>query len=227
MTAYGSPGRAAHPLWIGVFTLALGACARPQATDKTATVASPKPGDGDSRTQGAAARAPDTRTRSSVTSGCAPKERATDIHRRLLSEAGQAFAFRRATPLLVDRWPNPTAVLVYTYETHALPTGRVAFEVESPEWELRISPLGRPVEVTHLSSMKKLGHQENSTPTDEGLAQLREAEEVLVEVVAGCRSPDQACKALGSYQTWYQANPVIGRYLTGRLGVALPCLRPH
>jgi hypothetical protein len=152
-------------------------------------------------------------------------ERAEEIHHRLRAEAGEAFPFRRATPLLVDRWPDPTALVVYTYESRALPTGRVAYEIRSPEWKLRISPLGARVDVAHLRSMEKLGHEDDRAMTGDPVSRLREAEEALVEVVGGCRTAAQACKALEPYKTWYEMNPIIGRYLTRQQGVAVPCLQ--
>jgi len=213
--------------------LALAACARPQAAgrardgaEKAATVAKPKPADSGPPTQGATTPSSDARINSPGAGGCAPAERAEEIHRRLRMEASEAFPFRRATPLLVDRWPDPTALVVYTYESRALPTGRVAYEIRSPEWKLRISPLGARVDVTHLRSIGKLGREDDRAMTGEPMSRLREAEEALVEVLGGCRTAAQACKALEPYKTWYEANPIIGRYLTRQQDVAVPCLQP-
>ena len=217
--------RTATTAWLGVLTVAVAACARPQAAtgtrdEKAAAVARLKPTDSGSLAQ------TDARAHTPVAAGCVPTEHAEDIRRRLRAEAGEAFPFRRATPLLVDRWPDPTALVVYTYESRALPTGRVNHEIRSPEWMLRISPLGAPVVATHMRSVEKLGREDDHAVADDSSSRLRDAEEALVEVVGGCRPAAQACKALEPYKTWYAANPVIGRHLTGHLGVVFPCLHP-
>lgn len=215
--------RIATTACLGVLTVTVAACARPQAAtgardEKAAAVARPKPADSGSLAQ--------TDARAPIAAACVPVEHAEDIQRRLRAEAGEAFSFRRATPLLVDRWPDPTALVVYTYESRALPTGRVTYEIRSPEWQLRISPLGARVVATHMRSVEKLGREDDHAMADDPTSRLRDAEEALVEVVGGCRTAAQACKALEPYKTWYAANPVIGRHLTGHLGVAVPCLRP-
>jgi hypothetical protein len=219
---------------LSVLALAIAACTRPQAAggthagaDKAAVAAEPKPANrGSPAPRAASEQSTDARTHAAKVSGCVLAERAEEIHRRLRTEAGEAFSFRRATPLLVDRWPDPTALVVYTYESRALPTGRVAYEIRSPEWKLRISPLGARVDVTHLRGIEKLGREDHGAIVEDPLSRLREAEEALVEVVGGCRTIAQACKVLAPYKTWYEANPVIGRHLTGQLGVAIPCLQP-
>ena len=121
--------RTATTAWLGVLTVAVAACARPQAAtgtrdEKAAAVARLKPTDSGSLAQ------TDARAHTPVAAGCVPTEHAEDIRRRLRAEAGEAFPFRRATPLLVDRWPDPTALVVYTYESRALPTGRVNHEIQ-------------------------------------------------------------------------------------------------
>ena len=219
--------RIATTACLGVLTVAVASCARPQAAtgtrdsaEKAAAVARPKPADSGSLAQ------TDARAHTPIAAGCVPREHAEDIQRRLRAEAGEAFPFRRATPLLVDRWPDPTALVMYTYESRALPTGRVTHEIRSPEWMLRISPLGARVVATHMRSVERLGREDDHAMADDSMSRLRDAEEALVEVVGGCRTAAQACKALEPYKTWYAANPVIGRHLTGHLAVVVPCLRP-
>lgn len=157
-------------------------------------------------------------------SPCVPAERASGVHQRMSAATGDALGFRRLTPLFPNRWPNPTGVVAYSYESRALPTGVVAYEIDGPDRRLLVAPLGAPVQVTRLQPAKRLGRDIARASRDEKLEHLAEAEEVLVEIVAGCRAEADTCDALAPYQSWFAANPTIGRHLTRDLGVAVPCL---
>jgi hypothetical protein len=156
---------------------------------------------------------------------CRPAESAAELRRRLHVEASDAFREGKATPLLVDRWPAPTRVLVFTYRSRGLPTGVVAYEISSPVWKLSVSPLGAKISATRLPSSKVLGKERRGS-TDDGLpARLAEAEEALVRAIAGCQ-PTVTCDQLAPYQTWFDGNRRLARHLAALPGVTIPCVKP-
>jgi hypothetical protein len=153
---------------------------------------------------------------------CAPVETAVHLRERLRAEVAQAFAFRKATPLLVDRWPAPTSIVVLTYESRALPTGAVTYELRTPAWQLVVAPLGAPARASQLPAPKVLGRERG--PVDDQLqTRLAGAEQALVEAVAGCHV---ACEKLEAYRAWTDAHPALAAHLAKLPGVAIPCTAP-
>jgi len=155
---------------------------------------------------------------------CRPAETAAELHRRMRAEAADAFAARKTTPLLVDRWPAPTRVQVFTYQSRALPTGVVAYQISAPAWKLAVSPLGAKVEATPLLSPEVLGKERRGAIDDDLQARIAEAEDALVRAVAGCR-PTVTCESLAAYQAWSDAHRLLARHLAALPGVTIPCAK--
>ncbi len=74
-----------------------------------------------------------------------------------------------------------------------------------------------------MQPIRTLGREEDRAIRGDRDSHLDEAEETLVEVVAGCRPAAQACEALAPYKGWADANPTIARYVVDSLGAAIPC----
>jgi|GEM_PF-3557619 len=155
---------------------------------------------------------------------CRLVESAADLHRRLRAEAASAFVAHKATPLLVDRWPEPTRVLLFTYQSRALPTGVVAYQISSPAWKLAVSPLGAEVEATPMPSPEMLGKERRGAIDGDLRARMANAEDALLRAVAGCQ-PAVTCEALAPYQAWADAHRLLARHLASLPGVAIPCAK--
>jgi hypothetical protein len=155
---------------------------------------------------------------------CRPAETAAELHRRMRAEAGDAFVAHKTTPLLVDRWPAPTRVLVFTYQSRGLPTGVVAYQISTPAWKLTVSPRGAKVEATPLPSPKVLGKERRGAIDDDLQTRITEAEGALMRAVAGCR-PVATCDELAPYQAWADAHRLLARHLAALPGVVIPCAK--
>jgi hypothetical protein len=134
-------------------------------------------------------------------------------------ELGPNMVGAQLAPVLPTQWPPTGGGLEYfVYRKKSLPTGLVKSEVRGPtERILFTTPGAKPV-VEALEPTAALGIEDTTvrTPVDSTRGQLERAERALLDVVAGCRSLDEARGDLEGYLEWVEQNPLQGRDLERR-----------
>jgi hypothetical protein len=100
-----------------------------------------------------------------------------------------------------------------------LPTGVVRFRIQGPSKRIVFASLGAEPVVEALHPGVVLGEEADRLDgalTGDAEARIERAEQALVEVVAGCRSVDEARAELAGYLEWLQLHPSMGRDLEQR-----------
>jgi hypothetical protein len=153
-----------------------------------------------------------------MTTTCPTKHDAAAIKRAAESALGAA-SLELIAPLLPDPWPKPVSVTFYTYYELPLPTGEVAYSIEGPARHVEFESLEKPPNIVRFKRPKSLGREEDSyfghqLPSREVLLA---AEEVLLEVVLGCQTPEAALPRLEPYREWFSMHPPVAKDLRKRL----------
>lgn len=112
------------------------------------------------------------------------------------------------SPALPMRWPAAhPQVVFFGYESEALPTGVIAYRISGPKVKVTITlPAGRAV-VEKLSLSDVSGRE---TMAFDGVGDLGRAEQALLDVVAGSRTPESVKIELGAYSRWAARNKILG-----------------
>jgi hypothetical protein len=141
---------------------------------------------------------------------CKPARSADELARIARAAIGSAEVLARLTPILPGRWPEPdgTSVL-FVYESVPAPGGSASFDVRGPIYRITFSRDGEAA-VEKLDGARELGIEQRRKAPAAGLdPALERAQEALLEVLAGCRSPESARPDLGGYRMWLSQYPVI------------------
>ena len=115
------------------------------------------------------------------------------------------------TPALPTRWPGGGGgVAIFAYAVTPLPTGRVVYRMAGPVARVEFATLdARPI-VERFDPVQPLGDEEPAGRTARGLPErLARAAETMVEVLAGCRSADEARDGLAPYEEWLAQRALI------------------
>lgn len=110
------------------------------------------------------------------------------------------------TPALPAAWPPAGPDLVYfAYASEPLPSGVVAFKLTGPKAKVSFKlPDGVPI-VEAMAIGETSGREAGS-----GIPDMRNAEQALLEVIAGNREPEQAKPDLSPYVKWSLRSAVMG-----------------
>ncbi|MFY0580683.1 hypothetical protein ACN28S_46285 [Cystobacter fuscus] len=122
-------------------------------------------------------------------------------------------------PVLPTHWPPTGGGLEYfVYRKKSLPTGLVKSEVRGPSERILFTTPGAKPVVEALESTAMLGVEDMTVRESFNGSQshVERAEQSLLEVVAGCRSLDEARGDLEGYLEWVEQNPLQGRDLERR-----------
>lgn len=109
--------------------------------------------------------------------------------------------------LLPSAWPPVDGQIGwYAYKSEALPTGAIAYRIHGPTSRISMRLPDGPAHVQPISDDQVQGRDRSSQKRPE----MGPAEQVLLDVVMGRRSPDSARADLAPYLAWAAAAPVIG-----------------
>ncbi len=114
----------------------------------------------------------------------------------------------RLSPVLPAHWPIAASGVEWlVYRTEALPTGIISYQVTGPVTRVTTRlPDGKP-ETESIDEGTAHGVDRGHGPDD---PKLHAAEQALIAVAMGRRSPDEARADLTFYLDWAAASPVIG-----------------
>jgi hypothetical protein len=117
-------------------------------------------------------------------------------------------------PVWPTSWPaNGGGVTYWTYTDEVpdgvLMTGAVQSKVRGPTNQITFASLSATPSVRRLGRGKLLGIWNLVDPPED----IFQAEQTLVDVVAGCREPESARAELQPYLDWLHLNPPISRDL--------------
>jgi len=149
----------------------------------------------------------------------------------LSSQAREAFsrdAFAaQLSPMFPAVWPpaGDSAVLEwFAYESQPLPSGIIAYQVKGPVSKVsvslggtgfRVEPIDRPTATDSYSPRPGAGRPD-----------MAAAEQALIEVLQGHRTPESARASLSAYSKWADATPVIGADMRKRKAAFFRWLEP-
>ncbi len=113
-------------------------------------------------------------------------------------------------------WPSDREGVVYfAYPTEALPTGVQRTRLRSASHRVVFAPVTGAPHVERLDASSVLGTQdEPAEPTD--ATEIARAEQALVDLVAGCRTTEQATGEIDVYLRWLADEPRIAEDLARR-----------
>jgi hypothetical protein len=115
------------------------------------------------------------------------------------------------SPMFPAVWPpaGDSAVLEwFAYESQPLPSGVIAYQVKGPVSKVsvrlggtgfRVEPIDRPTAADSYSPRPGADRPD-----------MTAAEQALIEVLQGHRTPESARASLSAYSKWADATPVIG-----------------
>jgi hypothetical protein len=101
----------------------------------------------------------------------------------------------------------------------------VRYKIRGPTNHVTFAALTAPPDVRRLGPGKVLGEEDYRDRPEDEESSLRQAEQVLVDIVAGCLDPEAARPDLQPYVAWLQAHSLIGRDLETRLPAFFAWLR--
>ncbi|WP_147469486.1 hypothetical protein [Corallococcus sp. AB045] len=134
-------------------------------------------------------------------------------------ELGPGMVGAEFAPVLPTQWPPKGGGLEYfVYRQRPLPTGLVKFEVQGPTERVHFVAPGAKPRVESLEPVVALGVEDMTAREPSGFSQshVEQAEQALLDVVAGCRSLEGARGDLEGYLEWVEQNPLQGRDLERR-----------
>ena len=148
---------------------------------------------------------------------CATKASAAGLRQSAEAALG-IMPMEQVTPLLPDRWPKARSATFYTYYEIPLPSGEAAYWIKGPARQVAFESPEKPPNVVRFKRPKSLGREEDvyfghQLPSRESLLA---AEEVLLEVIVGCQTPEAALPKLEPYREWFSVYPPVATDLRKR-----------
>jgi len=133
----------------------------------------------------------------------------------------------RTTPALPFAWPDAQGKLVFfAYETEPRLENSMSTEVTGPTHRVVVAlASGEPL-VEKLRAPRVLGVERDDKPGPRR-GEMPRAEQALVDVVAGCRTPDDAAADLRPYLAWLERAYVTAADLEKRAGPFIAWLKTH
>jgi hypothetical protein len=115
------------------------------------------------------------------------------------------------TPVFPLRWPEQgSGVAAFAYRIDVPPTGRRTRSVTGPTHRLTFDTLGAAPSLERMSDTPLVGtEQSGDSPAADFAERMRHAVDVMVEVIAGCRTPEAARADLEPYSLWLSGNQLI------------------
>jgi hypothetical protein len=157
---------------------------------------------------------------------CKAPRTAAQLREAARSSLGAEVVWADLAPLLPGRWPAAGGGVAYwTYRSEALPSGMVRYRVRGPLEKVSFTSLGGPVDVRRLGPGQVLGIDEEVEPPPLDEQRLLQAEQAVVDVVAGCRDAETARTDLALYLDWVQLHPLVGKDLETRAPAFFEWLR--
>ncbi|NOJ93027.1 hypothetical protein HMI51_08800 [Corallococcus coralloides] len=150
---------------------------------------------------------------------CRPPKTASAFVEQAREELGPGMAGAQFAPVLPTHWPPKGGGLEYfVYRSEPLPTGIVKSEIRGPTERIHFATPGAKPLVESLGNAAVLGVEETAMRESLNPPQnhVERAEQALLDVVAGCRSLDEARGDLEGYLEWVEQNPLQGRDLARR-----------
>ena len=122
------------------------------------------------------------------------------------------------TPIFPLQWPDTgTGVAAFAYRIDVPPTGRRTRSVTGPTHQMTFGTLGATPMVDRLSDTPLLGTEDSGdAPSADFAEQMNRAVDAMVEVLAGCRTPESARADLAPYLTWLARYRLMGADLRQR-----------
>lgn len=157
-------------------------------------------------------REPDVKTSISQRAEC-KQVVAGELRGRAQIAVGFSVQLSLALPI---EWPTSSeGVMFLAYPSETLPTGMARTRLRSPSHRIVFAPLNAEPRIEPLGTSTVLGTQDVAVePVDPAL--VARAEQALVDIVAGCRTPEQATADLRPYSQWLDHEPVIAKDLVRR-----------
>lgn len=138
----------------------------------------------------------------------------TERARAALAKAGLDL---RLSPALPAHWPprpGDTAALEwFAYQSRALPTGVIAYQVSGPVTKITIALPAAEPRLENISGGDAQGKETEHRPSGQAVNQ---AEQVLLDVLSGKRTASSAHGELAAYVQWAKSSSVIGPDLLRR-----------
>ncbi|QAT84860.1 hypothetical protein EJ065_3297 [Corallococcus coralloides] len=150
---------------------------------------------------------------------CASPRSARAFAEQAREALGQDMLGAEIAPVLPTQWPPKGGGLEYfVYRQRPLPTGLVKFEIQGPTERVHFVTPSAKLRVESLEPVAALGVEDMTArePSDFSQNHVERAEQALLDVVAGCRSLDEARGDLEGYLEWVEQNPLQGRDLERR-----------
>lgn len=159
-------------------------------------------------------------------SPCAAPKTAAELREAARSALGSGVVWADFAPLLPTRWPAAGGGIVYwIYHSEALPSGMVRYKVRGPTEEISFPSLSAPPAVRRIGPGKVLGTEDPVERSAADESRLLEAEQAVVELVAGCRDADAARAGLKAYADWLRLHPFVSKDLETRAPTFLAWLK--
>ncbi|RKG90792.1 hypothetical protein D7W82_02660 [Corallococcus sp. CA049B] len=150
---------------------------------------------------------------------CASTRTSLALAEQAREALGQDMLGAEIAPVLPTQWPPKGGGLEYfVYRSEPLPTGIVKSEIRGPTERIHFATPGAKPLVESLGNAAVLGVEETAMRESLNPPQnhVERAEQALLDVVAGCRSLDEARSDLEGYLEWVEQNPLQGRDLERR-----------
>jgi len=150
---------------------------------------------------------------------CVVPKSVSALDEQAREELGANMVGAQLAPVLPTHWPPTGGGLAYfVYRKKSLPTGLVKSEVQGPTERILFTTPGAKPTVEPLAPAAALGVEDTTVraPLDNSRGHVERAQQALLEVVAGCRSLDEARGDLEGYLEWVEQNPLQGRDLERR-----------
>jgi hypothetical protein len=152
--------------------------------------------------------------------GCAPAATPAELRDRALSLLPPEFWRAALTPVLPSGSPETDGGVFYlVYRRDALPSGRLVFGVSGPYFRIAFASLRSEPTLEVLAGDADLGVEEGPPESAGFRRALENAEQTVLEYVAGCRSAEGLYAELDAYRSWLQSRTAIALDLRLR-GVA-------
>jgi hypothetical protein len=155
-----------------------------------------------------------------VVATCAPASTPAQLRDRAVSLLPPEFWRATLTPVLPSGAPESDGGVFYlVYRRDALPSGRQVYGVSGPHFRIAFATLRSEPTLEVLAGDADLGVEEGPPESADFRRALEQAEETVLEYVAGCRSAEGLHAELDAYRSWLQRRTAIALDLRLR-GVA-------
>ena len=142
---------------------------------------------------------------------------AEQLRREAQAALGRAALGATMSPLFPTEWPPTSGGSVfYVYRREPLPTGTVQYRVRGPSERVVFAGPDAAAQVEPMPA-SDLGTEAHMEAPPSGLREdLERAQQALVDVIGGARTPGDARHDLAAYRTWLDQSPLVRKDLQSR-----------